>query len=110
MRAVTNEPAPQRHSLSAHPPYVCHGADVLGLSPETRFALRGTVQHGSGDSGYYYYGSSASEVKRSLYIGDVLYTMSSKQIKANPLDDLATTLATVSLPPAGDIYYPVVVK
>ncbi len=110
IRAVTNEPATQEHSLSAYRPYIWYGAYVFGLSPETGFALRGTVQHGSGDSGYYYYGSSASEVKRSLYIGDVLYTMSSKQIKANPLDDLATTLATVSLPPAGDIYYPVVVK
>jgi hypothetical protein len=62
---------------------------------------------GGDDPGYYYYGSSASEVKRSLYIGDVLYTMSSKQIKANPLDDLTTTLATIPLPP-GDVLYPVV--
>jgi hypothetical protein len=33
--------------------------------------------------------------------------MSSKQIKANPLDDLTTTLATIPLPP-GDVLYPVV--
>ena len=55
------------------------------------------------------YGSSASEVKRSLYIGDVLYTMSSKQIKANSLGDINTTLATIPLPP-GDVLYPVVEK
>ena len=53
------------------------------------------------------YGSSASEVKRSLYIGDVLYTMSSRQIMANSLGDVNTTLATISLPP-GDVLYPVV--
>ncbi|MFA5295532.1 MAG: hypothetical protein WC382_08460 [Methanoregulaceae archaeon] len=53
------------------------------------------------------YGSSASEVRRSLYIGDVLYTMSSRQIMANSLGDVNTTLATIPLPPASDIYYPV---
>jgi hypothetical protein len=49
-------------------------------------------------------------VKRSLYIDNVLYTMSAKQVKANPLDDLATTLATIPLSPAGDIYYPDVME
>lgn len=109
IRAVTADPVVKGDYYS-YRPQVWYGASVFGLSPETGFTLRGTVQHGSGDSGYYYYGSSASEVKRSLYIGDVLYTMSSKQIKANSLDDLATTLATIPLPPAGDIYYPVVEK
>jgi hypothetical protein len=54
------------------------------------------------------YGSPASEVRRSLYIGDVLYTISSKQIMANSLGDINTTIATIPLPPASDIYYPVV--
>lgn len=106
VRAVTAEPATRGDGYSNRP-QVWYGAYVFGLSPETGFSLRGTVQHGSGDPGYSYYGSSASEVKRSLYIGDVLYTISSKQVKANPLDDLATTLATIPLPPAGDVYYPV---
>jgi len=105
VRAVTADPATKGDGYS-YRTHVWYGAYVFGLSPETGFSLRGTVQHGSGDPGYYYYGSSASEVKRSLYIGDVLYTMSSKQVKANPLDDLATTLATIPLPPAGDVYYP----
>jgi len=109
IRAVTNEPVAKGDYYSNRP-QVWYGAYVFGLSPETGFFLRGTVQHGSGDTGYYYYGSSASEVKRSLYIGDILYTMSSKQIKANSLDDLATTLATIPLPPAGDIYYPVAME
>jgi len=46
-------------------------------------------------------------VKRSLYIGNVLYTMSAKQIKANSLDDINTTIATIPLPGVGDVYYPV---
>ncbi|MDD1712697.1 MAG: beta-propeller domain-containing protein [Methanoregulaceae archaeon] len=88
-------------------PQTWYGAYVFGLTPETGFDLKGTVQHGSGDNGYYYYGSSASDVKRSLYIGDVLYTMSPKQIKANSLADINTTIATIPLPGFDDIYYPV---
>lgn len=110
VRAVSNEPVTQEDSSSAYRPYVWYGAYVFGLTPETGFTLKGTVQHGSGDSGYYYYGSSTSEVKRSLYIGDILYTMSSKQIKANPLDDLNTMITTIPLPNGGEILYPPLVK
>jgi uncharacterized secreted protein with C-terminal beta-propeller domain len=88
-------------------PQAWYGAYVFGLTPETGFTLKGTVQHGTGDNGYYYYGSSGSDVKRSLYIRDVLYTMSSKQIKANSLDNLNTTISTIPLPGVGDVYYPV---
>ena len=88
-------------------PQAWYGAYVFGLTPETGFILKGTVQHGTGDNGYYYYGSSGSDVKRSLYIGNVLYTMSSKQIKANSLDNINTTISTIPLPGVGDIYYPV---
>ena len=87
-------------------PQAWYGAYVFGLTPETGFTLKGTIQHGSGDNGYYYYGSSGSDVKRSLYIGDVLYTMSSKQIKANSLDNINTTISTIPLPGTGDVYYP----
>jgi hypothetical protein len=89
---------------------VWYGAYVFGLTPQTGFTLRGTVQHGTGDNGYYYYGSSTSDVKRSLYIGNVLYTMSSKQIKANSLDNINTTIITIPLPGVGDVYYPVPMK
>ena len=109
IRAVTADPVGKGDYYS-YRPQVWYGAYVFGVTPETGFALRGTVQHGASDSGYYSYGSSSSEVKRSLYISDVLYTMSSKQIKANPLDDLEKTLAIIPLPPAGDIYYPDVEK
>jgi inhibitor of cysteine peptidase len=86
---------------------IWYGAYVFGLTPQSGFSLRGTVEHGTGDNGYYYYGNSNSEVKRSLYIDNVLYTISSKQIKANSLDNLNTTIATIPLPGVGDIYYPV---
>ena len=66
---------------------IWYGAYVFGLTPQDGFTLRGTVEHGTSNNGYYYYGSSSSDVKRSLYIGNVLYTMSSRQIKANSLDN-----------------------
>ncbi|HQN92251.1 MAG TPA: beta-propeller domain-containing protein, partial [Methanoculleus sp.] len=100
IRAVSNAPVIKGDSYN-YQPQIWYGAYVFGLTPESGFTLRGTVQHGTGDGGYYYYGSSAAEVKRSLYIGDILYTMSSKQIKANPLGDLNTTIATIPLPNFG---------
>jgi len=109
VRAVSTAPVIKGDYYN-YQPQIWYGAYVFGLTPQTGFTLRGTVQHGSGDSGYYYYGSSTSEVKRSLYIGDVLYTMSSKQIKANALDNLNTTIATIPLPGVGDVLYPVLVK
>jgi len=109
VRAVSTAPVIKGDYYTSQP-QIWYGAYVFGLTPQTGFTLRGTVQHGSGDSGYYYYGSSTSEVKRSLYIGDVLYTMSSKQIKANALDNLNTTIATIPLPGVGDVLYPVLVK
>jgi uncharacterized secreted protein with C-terminal beta-propeller domain len=106
VRAVSSSPV-IKGDIYNNPQQVWYGAYVFGLTPQTGFTLRGTVQHGSGDNGYYYYGSSSSDVKRSLYIGNVLYTMSSKQVKANSLDDLNTTIATIPLPGSGDVYYPV---
>ncbi|MCX6683633.1 MAG: hypothetical protein NTZ37_02735 [Methanoregula sp.] len=43
---------------------------------------------------------------RSLYIGDTLYTLSQKQILANSLSQINTTIATIQLPGGGDVLYP----
>ena len=107
--AVTAYPVTKEDYYTTRP-QVWYGAYVFGLTPQTGFTLRGTVQHGTGNNGYYYYGSSTSDVRRSLYIGNVLYTMSPKQIKANSLDDINTTIATIPLPGIGDVYYPVPMK
>jgi hypothetical protein len=64
------------------------------------------VEHGTAGSGYYYYGSSANEVKRSLYIGDTLYTLSSAKILANSLSQINTTIATIKLDGKDDVLYP----
>ncbi len=87
-------------------PNIWYGAYVFGVTPETGFMLRGTVEHGTGSDRYYYYGSSQNEVKRSLYIGDTLYTLSSARILANPLDQINKTVATINLPGGGNVLYP----
>lgn len=77
---------------NAYGDYVYQGAYVYKLSLEDGFELIGRITHHDDDeifkkSGYYYYGADYS-VKRSLYIGDVLYTISDAKILANNLSDL----------------------
>jgi inhibitor of cysteine peptidase len=104
-RVVKNQAA-VTNTKSVNTPNIWYGAYVFGVTPETGFVLKGTVEHGTGSDGYYYYGSSQNEVKRSLYIDNVLYTMSSKKILANPLSDIKTTIATINLPGSDDVLYP----
>jgi inhibitor of cysteine peptidase len=83
---------------------IWYGAYVFGLTPETGFVLKGTIEHNT-TGGYSWYGSPF-DVKRSLYIGDTLYTLSQKQILANSLAQINTTIATIPLPDGGDVLYP----
>ena len=83
---------------------IWYGAYVFGLTPETGFVLKGTIEHNT-TGGYSWYGSPF-DVKRSLYIGDTLYTLSQKQILANSLTQINTTIATIPLPEGGDVLYP----
>ena len=103
---VVKQDAVQDKKLSGDQPQIWYGAYVFGVNPDTGFVLRGTVEHGTGGSGYYYYGSSRNEVKRSLYIGDTLYTLSSAKILANPLSQINTTVATIKLDGKDDVLYP----
>jgi inhibitor of cysteine peptidase len=83
--------------------FTFQGAYVYDVSLEGGFQLKGRVTHsdpgaGAGNDqerGYGYYGSPDS-VRRALYIGDNLYTVSEARIKVNRLDDLSD-IATVQL-------------
>ncbi|MCX6816196.1 MAG: beta-propeller domain-containing protein [Candidatus Aenigmarchaeota archaeon] len=67
--------------------YVFQGAYVFDFSVENGFTLRGRITHAVNETdNQAYWGQYA--VKRSLYIGDVLYTVSGKLVKANNLSDL----------------------
>jgi uncharacterized secreted protein with C-terminal beta-propeller domain len=74
---------------NAYGDFVYQGAYVFSLSIEDGFALKGRVTHateGFLKSGYYFY--SPLSVKRSLYMDDVLYTISDGMIKMNSLENL----------------------
>jgi hypothetical protein len=65
---------------------------VYELTAENGFNLKGRVTHYETDeafdkSGFYFRGDYS--IQRSLYISDVLYTLSQKMIKMNSLTDLA---------------------
>ena len=71
--------------------YVFQGAYVFDVSLTGGFRLRGMITHLDGDdallkSGFYF--ESEYSVERSLYIDDVLYTISNGMIKMNSLEDL----------------------
>jgi inhibitor of cysteine peptidase len=72
---------------------VWQGAYVFDISLDTGLQLKGGITHieypfkPEQDSYFYYYYSSYS-VQRSLYIDDVLYTISDAKIKMNNLENL----------------------
>jgi len=72
--------------------FTFQGAYVYNLNLEDGFDLRGRVSHIGDESVYdksgYRLGGYNSHVRRALYIGDVLYTISNSKIKMNDLDDL----------------------
>jgi inhibitor of cysteine peptidase len=71
---------------------VWQGAYVFHVSLDAGIALEGTITHiesiADPEQEYYYYYSPFS-VERSLYIGDVLYTISQAKIRMNNLEDLS---------------------
>ncbi len=81
---------------------VFQGAFVYNVTLENGFKERGRITHVDEEidlkSGYYY--DWQYQVKRSLFIEDVLYTISDKRIKANALSDLheIKTIDFVTIP------------
>ncbi len=80
--------------------YVWQGAYVFNITLDQGFVFKGRITNIEDDgdlkkSGYYFY--SSYSVKRSLYIDNVLYTISDKKIKMNNLEDL-TEINEIELP------------
>ena len=76
--------------------YTFQGAYVFNLTVESGFALKGRVSH-AGESDlvkYGYYFPSCTNVVRSAYIGETLYTISESNVLAN---DLSTMQSSASL-------------
>jgi len=79
------------------------GAFVFDID-EDGFDLKGEISHRRNVERDWLY-----TVERSLYMDDVLYTISKKRIKANSLDDL-DEIESVSLPYENDYKYPIVAE
>jgi inhibitor of cysteine peptidase len=75
---------------------VWYGAYVFEVSEEG-FKTLGKIKHSSSETQYYYW-YDASNVKRSLYIGDTLYTISDRYVKANDLGKELEELNSIRLP------------
>ncbi|MDY6965401.1 MAG: beta-propeller domain-containing protein [Halobacteriota archaeon] len=86
---------------------VWQGAYVFGLTPEDGFELKGKISHFEGDEDENWYWQSPSAVRRSLYMDDVLYTISAKYIKMNDMGDIDEEINEVKLPYREDRYYPI---
>jgi len=76
----------------AYGDFVWDGAYVFNISLEQGLELKGTITHLSDNSdllksGYYY--QSPYSIQRSLYIDNVLYTVSEMKIEMNSLTDLS---------------------
>jgi len=82
---------------------VWQGAYVFGITPEEGFKLRGKVSHLDDYEEEMYYWNSPNAVRRALYIDDVLYTVSARNIFMNALDNLSV-INSVNLPFDRDLY------
>lgn len=83
---------------SSYGSYVFQGAYVFNVSLDSGFSLRGTVSHTSepfANKRYGYYWGNTN-VQRSIYMDNFLYTISGAYLKANDLTTLAP-LASIQL-------------
>jgi inhibitor of cysteine peptidase len=85
-------------------PKVWRGFYVFAVDPEDGFTLKGEIEHSDDAGNYYIYGSAGS---RSLYIGDVLYTVTlNNVIKMNDLQTLEEINELEIGPTGGIVKYP----
>lgn len=68
---------------------VWQGAYVFGITPEDGFKLRGRISHLDDYEEPEFNWNSPNAVRRSLYMDDVLYTVSSKKILMNNLTNIS---------------------
>jgi len=87
---IKNSPNIERKGSPERGEYTFQGVFVFNVSLEDGFVERGRITHVTEEDelkrGYYF--DDVYSVKRSLYIGDVLYTLSERMLKANNLGSL----------------------
>lgn len=81
----------QAHNIPAYGQFTFQGAYVYNLNLTDGFTLRGRISHLTAEDyqkAGYSRARSDKEVKRILFIGNTLYTLSDTQIRANDLQTL----------------------
>jgi uncharacterized secreted protein with C-terminal beta-propeller domain len=103
--ALVSEADRQQQGDSAYGSMVWQGVYVFSVAANGNFTLRGTVTHldpalldsqGHLVDSNSYYNTQNQWITRSLYIGNVLYTISNAEVKLNSLTDLSP-IASVNL-------------
>jgi inhibitor of cysteine peptidase len=82
---------------------VWQGAYVLGISPQDGIKLKGKISHFDDFEDQYYYWGSPGAVRRSLYMDDVLYTISARKVVMNDLQDISE-INSIDLPFSKNLY------
>jgi hypothetical protein len=75
------------------------GLMVFDVSVDRGFSERGRVSHPRGPSATCsnWWTNASSDVQRSIFMDDFVYSISDVRVKANKLDALSTDLAEISL-------------
>jgi uncharacterized secreted protein with C-terminal beta-propeller domain len=77
---------------------IWQGAYVFDLTVDGGFKLKGKISHNEGNEYDYWYWESPNAVRRSLFMDDILYTISAKKVMMNDLENDLEEVNTVKLP------------
>ncbi len=102
IREVTEQP--RYDSRGYYMQKVWQGAYVFNLTLQDGFKLKGKVSHLDALEEDMYYWNSPGAVRRSMYMDDVLYTVSAQNIKMNSLVNLSA-INSIDLPFERNMYY-----
>jgi len=86
-------------------PAIWQGAYVFSVSPDEGFTLKGKVTHGREETPYSYWDSLGS-VRRSILIGDGLFTISGREVVVSNREHIGEVGRIIPLPqdPTKEIY------
>ena len=83
---ISIENVTEKEMMMPNPTEYFNGAAVFYID-KSGFKLKGKIDHSDSDNSNLY-GYNSDAVKRSLYIEDILYTLSNKYLKMNNLSDI----------------------
>lgn len=95
IREVTHIPVEGSKYEGSHTEETWQGTYVFGINPDTGFTEKGRIKQGVGsmDDDWWY----GSTVLRSLFMDDILYTISRDRIVGSDLKDLTKRLMDISI-------------